>query len=188
MLKEENFNNEYVLTVTKKMAVAARTAPKARGIDNLVIRICDKKDIQQISNQLIQDFEATDKQESFLLRDSQNVLSASYVLLIATKNRILGLNCGYCGFATCNLKEQTNKNIPCFFNSEDLGVAIGSACSIAADSRVDSRVMFSVGRAATRLNMVENCTHCIAISLSATAKNPFFDRPSFVMPYVQCDK
>ncbi|MBO6117278.1 MAG: ferredoxin [Bacteroidales bacterium] len=176
MLKEEDFNNEYLLSVAKKMAVAARTAPKARGTDNLVIRICGSEEIKQISQQLVKDFEQTNKTEQFLIRDSQNIISAPYMLLIATENKVLGLNCGYCGYASCGEKNQANKNIPCFFNSEDLGLAIGSAVSIAADSRVDSRVMFSAGRAAARLNMVGNCVQCLAISLSATAKNPFFDR------------
>lgn len=176
MLKEEDFNNEYLLSVAKKMSVAARTAPKARGTDNLVIRICSGQEIKQLSAQLIKDFEATEQKEQFLLRDSQNILSAPYIVLIATKNNVLGLNCGYCGFSTCAEKNQTNKNIPCFFNSEDLGLAVGSAVSVAADSRIDSRVMFSAGRAAIHLNMVQDCRQCLAISLSATAKNPFFDR------------
>ncbi|MBR1775284.1 MAG: ferredoxin [Bacteroidales bacterium] len=176
MLREEDFNEEYLLSVAKKMAVAARTAPKARGTDNLVIRICRGEEIKQISEQLVKDYEQTNQTEQFLLRDSQNILSAPYIVLIATRNKVLGLNCGYCGFATCAEKNQTNKNVPCFFNSEDLGLAIGSAVSVAADSRVDSRVMFSAGRAASRLNMAEDCVQCLAISLSATAKNPFFDR------------
>ncbi len=176
MYKEEDFNNEYVLQVAKKMCVAARTAPKARGTDNLVIRVCDKKDIAKISKQLVKDYKMTDGKEEFLLRDSKNILSANYLVLIATKNSPLGLNCGYCGFETCAMKNKTNKNIPCFFNSEDLGLAIGSAVSVCADARVDNRIMFSAGRAASRLNMVEGCIQCLAISLSAEAKNPFFDR------------
>ena len=56
MLREEDFNEEYLLSVAKKMAVAARTAPKARGTDNLVIRICSGEEIKQISGQLIKDY------------------------------------------------------------------------------------------------------------------------------------
>ncbi|MBQ9253413.1 MAG: ferredoxin [Bacteroidales bacterium] len=176
MFREEDFNDEYVLSVAKKMSVAARTAPKARGTDNLVIRICDKEDIKQLSERLVKDFKESNETEQFLLRDSQNILSASYIVLVASRNKVLGLNCGYCGFATCQSKNENNKNVPCFFNSEDLGLAIGSAVSVAADARIDTRVMFSAGRAAVKLNMTENCSQCLAISLSAAAKNPFFDR------------
>jgi len=39
ILTEENIKNETVLDVAKKMFVAARTAPKAKGIDNISICI-----------------------------------------------------------------------------------------------------------------------------------------------------
>ncbi len=176
MLNEKDFNKEYVLTVAKSMAVAARTAPKARGIDNLVIGICNKEEIKRISEQLVKDYNETNGKESFLLRDSQNILECDCMLLVATKTVVLGLDCGYCGFKTCEDKIKTNKLVPCFFNSEDMGLAIGSAVSVAADKRVDSRVMFSAGSAAMRLGMVEGCNQCLAVSLCAKSKNPFFDR------------
>ncbi len=174
MIKEEEIREEYLFATAKSMASAARTAPKARGTDNLLIRICDKKDIEKISLQLEKDFQSSGQE--FLLRDSKNILNASYMLLIATKLQVLGLNCGYCGFGTCADKNKAGKNIPCFFNAEDLGLAIGSAVSVAAERRVDNRVMFSAGSAATRIGLVEDCRQCLAIPLSISAKNPFFDR------------
>jgi uncharacterized ferredoxin-like protein len=176
MINEEDIRQETIMSVAQKMAIAARTAPKARGTDNLIIRICEKEDIEKISKQLVLDYKHSGEKEAFLLRDSANILNASCLLLIATKVQVLGLDCGYCGYKTCKDKVEAGKNIPCFFNSEDLGLAVGSACSIAADNRVDNRVMFSAGRAASRLGMVEGCTQCLAICLSASAKNPFFDR------------
>ncbi|MDB0807020.1 ferredoxin domain-containing protein, partial [Phocaeicola vulgatus] len=50
------------------------------------------------------------------------------------------------------------------------------ACATAADNRVDTRVMFSAGLAAQRLNWLEGCTQVYAIPVSASSKNPFFDR------------
>jgi hypothetical protein len=46
----------------------------------------------------------------------------------------------------------------------------------AADNRVDTRVMFSAGLAAQRLNWLEGCCQVFAIPVSASSKNPFFDR------------
>jgi uncharacterized ferredoxin-like protein len=57
-----------------------------------------------------------------------------------------------------------------------VGIAVGSACATAADLRVDSRVMFSVGYAAQKLNWLNGCKTVIAILISASTKNPFFDR------------
>ena len=66
--------------------------------------------------------------------------------------------------------------VPCAINSVDLGIAIGSACATAADLRVDTRVMFSAGLAAQRLGLLGDCKCVMAIPVSASSKNPFFDR------------
>ncbi|HOL01130.1 MAG TPA: ferredoxin domain-containing protein, partial [Paludibacteraceae bacterium] len=58
-----------------------------------------------------------------------------------------------------------------------VGIAIGSACSVAADRRVDTRVMFSVGRVAQEMELLPGCTSIYGIPLSCSSKNPFFDRP-----------
>ena len=68
------------------------------------------------------------------------------------------------------------ENVPCFFNANDLGIAIGSAASLAADLRVDSRVMFSVGQAVLALNMMPECSMVLALPLAVKGKSIFFDR------------
>ena len=42
--------------------------------------------------------------------------------------------------------------------------------------RLDTRVMFSAGLAAQRLGMLGDCKCVMAIPVSASSKNPFFDR------------
>ncbi|MDE5658742.1 MAG: ferredoxin domain-containing protein, partial [Muribaculaceae bacterium] len=81
--------------------------------------------------------------------------------------------CGHCGFPTCADKPAP---APCAFNSIDVGIAIGSACSLAADCRVDTRTLFSAGMGAMRLNLLPGCRQVLAIAVSTTSKNPFFDR------------
>ena len=59
----------------------------------------------------------------------------------------------------------------------DLGIAIGSAVSVAADLRVDNRVMYSVGKAALNIGILgEDVKIAYGIPLSISGKNPFFDR------------
>jgi uncharacterized ferredoxin-like protein len=58
----------------------------------------------------------------------------------------------------------------------DVGIALGSACATAADLRVDTRVLFSGGLVAEKLGWLEHCTQVYAIPVSASSKNPFFDR------------
>ncbi|WP_294609198.1 ferredoxin domain-containing protein, partial [uncultured Bacteroides sp.] len=45
-----------------------------------------------------------------------------------------------------------------------------------ADLRVDTRVMFSAGLAAQQLEWLPGCKSVYAIPVSASTKNPFFDR------------
>ena len=110
----------------------------------------------------------------FFLRDAGNIREAEAVVLIGTREQTLGLNCAYCGAPTCAEK---GANAPCAFNSIDVGIAVGSACTTAARLHVDTRVMYSAGSAAQRLGWpVADCRNVIAIPVAAASKNPFFDR------------
>ncbi len=170
---EENFRNESIMEVAQKIALAARTAPKARGTDNLKIAIVSG-DTQLALSEKMKQCASKYEMPSFE-RDAKNVEFSTAVILIGSKIDVLGLNCGYCGFPTCAEKNQHPK-VPCFFNANDLGIAIGSAVSLAADFRIDNRVMFTVGKAAQELNVLPECDMILGIPLSATRKSPFFDR------------
>lgn len=173
---EESIRDNRIMEVAKAMMCAVRTAPKARGIDNLVIATITNEDIIKLSDHTKKMYEMNNQQ--FFLRDSENILKAGAIVLIGTKQSVLGLNCGLCGFATCEEK-LSNQKVPCMFNSNDLGIAIGSAVSIAADNRIDSRVMYSVGAAAKELGLYgEEVAYGFAIPLSVSGKSPFFDRPT----------
>ena len=71
---------------------------------------------------------------------------------------------------------RSSGGVPCALNTVDVGIAVGSACAMAADLRVDTRVMFSAGLAAQRLDWLKGCKTVFAIPVSASSKNPFFDR------------
>ena len=58
----------------------------------------------------------------------------------------------------------------------DLGIALGSAVKLAAELSIDNRIMCTIGAAAKRLNLLDSDV-VMGIPLSATGKNPFFDRP-----------
>ena len=155
------------------MMTAARTAPKGKGVDIIEVALVTDEDIKKLSEQLISLSE--EKGMKFFLRDADNILSAECVLLIGTRELAQGLNCGHCGFPTC---AERSTGVPCVINSVDVGIAIGSACATAADNRVDTRVMFSAGLGAQRLDILKGCKQVFAILVSASSKNPFFDRKS----------
>ena len=110
-------------------------------------------------------------------RDTLNILAAPVMVILGTKIKPLGLTyCGLCGFVNCEEK-QKNENVPCAFNTGDLGIALGSAVSIAMNNRVDNRIMYTVGLAVVELKLLgPDVKIAYGIPLSATSKNPFFDR------------
>ena len=168
---ERESRHEHVLSIGRQMMTAARTAPKAKGVDIIEVAMVTDEDIHRLSEEMRAICE--ENGFKFFLRDADNIQSAECVILIGTRELAQGLNCGHCGFATC---AERPVGVPCALNSVDVGIAIGSACSTAADHRVDTRVMFSAGLAAQRLNMLEGCRQVFAIPVSASSKNPFFDR------------
>lgn len=172
VLNERDIRHELVVEAGRRMMMAARTAPKARGVDIIEIAlVCDREDLQLLSDVMQRKGEECGK--PFLLRDSANILLGDAVLLIGTRVNNMGLNCAYCGCSTCAEKPLS---APCVMNSIDLGIAVGSACSMAATLCVDTRVMFSAGWSSLQLNWLPECNQVIAIALSCTSKNPFFDR------------
>ena len=171
ILNERKTRHEQVLQIGKQMMVAARTAPKAKGVDIIEVALITDEDIHRLSEEMRAVYE--ENGFKFFLRDADNIMQAECVLLIGTHELPQGLNCGHCGFANCGDRPA---DVPCALNSVDVGIAIGSSCAIAADHRVDTRVMFSAGLAAQRLGILEGCRQVFAIPVSASSKNPFFDR------------
>jgi uncharacterized ferredoxin-like protein len=176
MRKEQDLRSNTVESVAAKMMAAARTAPKAKGIDNLEIILADKNEIDLIAIRMKEIGSRPNTSPAFI-RDAENIIKADAMVLIGTKIKSIGLAyCGLCGFENCNEKEK-HPNHPCAFNAGDLGIAIGSAVSIAMDARVDNRVMYTIGMAVKELDILGADIKIIyGIPLSSTSKNIFFDR------------
>lgn len=168
---ERDCRHEHVLAVARQMMTAARTAPKGKGIDVVEVALVTDEDIQRLSEKMVAMFEENGMK--FFLRDAANILQAECIVIVGTREQAQGLNCGHCGFSTCAGRSE---GVPCALNTVDVGIAVGSACAMAADMRVDTRVMFSVGLAAQRLGWLKGCRNVLAIPVSASSKNPFFDR------------
>ncbi|WP_298109761.1 DUF2148 domain-containing protein [uncultured Bacteroides sp.] len=171
ILNERDSRHEHILHVARQMMTAARTAPKGKGIDVIEIALVTDDDIQKLSDKLIA--MAEENGMKFFLRDADNILQAECIMIVGTRSLAQGLNCGHCGFPTCASRPE---GVPCALNTVDVGIAVGSACATAADLRVDTRVMFSAGLAAQQLGWLKNCATVFAIPISASSKNPFFDR------------
>lgn len=172
---EHDFNQETLEQIAKLMALAARTAPKAKGLDQLEILVLTGSDKDALADRMA---EIADRQDvpSFL-RDSKNIRVSGVVLLIGTKTRPIGLKyCGLCGYANCAAMTAGSGGV-CVFAANDLGIATGSAVALAADHRIDTRIMYTAGLAALEQGLFSpDVKIAWGIPLSASGKSPFFDR------------
>lgn len=175
IISENEIKSHALDQIAEKMLLAARTAPKGRGADNLEMVIVKDATIKSVSEHMIAMGEKEDL--ASFVRDGKNILNAPVMILIGTKISSLGLKkCGLCGYGNCASKDKY-PDIPCVFNTGDLGIAIGSAVSVAMDNRIDNRIMYTVGIAVKQMQLLHPDTKIIyAIPLSATSKNIFFDR------------
>jgi len=172
IFNERDIRSELVIQAARQMMVAARTAPKAKGIDIIEMALVTGEDKSRLAEEMQRI--AAERDFKFFLRDAENIRQADVVLIIGTRRFTQGLNCSHCGFETCESKPA---GTPCAINTVDVGIAVGSACAKAADLKVDTRVMFSAGFAAQSLGLLgDDCGCVMAIPVSATSKNPFFDR------------
>ena len=162
------------LDVAHKMVAAAKTAPKGCGVDKIIAFILDGEEKYQLCAEMKKMANLPDL--GFFERDANNINSSHCIVIIGVVNTPLGLkNCGFCGFPNC--ADSVKAGSLCAFNTTDLGIALGSAVSIAADNRIDSRIMFSAGKAALSLGIFEeNVKICYGIPLSTSSKSIFFDR------------
>jgi uncharacterized ferredoxin-like protein len=173
--KSEEMEVKAAVTAAMQMCVAARTAPKARGIDQIHTLVVTGEEKQQLADKLEE--MGREQDTAFYIRDAGNLRGAQAVVLIGVKEgkRGLGEGCGYCHFGSC--EGCTKADGTCVFDSIDLGIAIGSAVALGEDLRVDTRVMYSIGKAAIAMNLFEgNAQIVMGIPVSVSGKSPFFDR------------
>ena len=163
------------LNAAAQICAAARTAPKARGVDvirTLVLTDADKAALTAEMRRV-----GTEMGAAFVLRDADNVDAAQAIVLIGALEGKRGLNdlCGYCHFANCAECEQ--KGGMCAMDGVDVGIALGSAAAMAADLRMDNRILFSAGRAAINLKLLgDGVGQVFGLPISVSGKSIFFDR------------
>jgi uncharacterized ferredoxin-like protein len=164
-------------TVAELMALSARTAPKGRGDDFLVIHIVEGDALRTLGQKMIEYGETSGK--PLFDRDGNNVVHSDAVLLIGIKDgKALGLNCGACGSEKCitpNTYDGEFSGPQCCLRFLDLGIAIGSAVKTAGLLNADNRVMYRIGPVAREMGLID-ADVVIGIPLSATGKSIYFDR------------
>ncbi|MDR1702148.1 MAG: DUF2148 domain-containing protein [Sporomusaceae bacterium] len=165
-----------ILNLAHSVCAAARTAPKACGIDHLETAVLTGEDKDRLAAQMRKIGEPLGETGKFFCRDADNVDASGAVVLVGAKyeTRGLGIICKLCGFENCGACEKAGA--VCVFTSMDLGIALGSAVSLVADNRVDNRIMFTIGQAAAKLGLLGEYKLIMGIPLSVSGKSVFYDR------------
>ncbi|MCL2331940.1 MAG: DUF2148 domain-containing protein [Actinomycetia bacterium] len=176
MIDSKQAEKQAVLSAASALCAAARTAPKACGIDHLDTAIVTGEDKARLAEEMRRIGESQGEGGRIFVRDAGCVDASGAVVLVGAKylTRGLGERCQLCGFescAACQLAEAT-----CIYAPMDLGIALGSAVALATDLRVDNRIMFTIGKAAAALRLLGEHTLVMGIPLSVSGKSPFFDR------------
>lgn len=169
-----------VLQTAARMCAAARTAPKAHGKDTLYTLVLTGEDKDRLAKEMevLGYGSMREKMHTWYGRDANNVRNAGAVVLIGTAKTYRGVpNCGYCGFGDCASCKASGGT--CAYAFVDLGIAVSSAVTIADSDKVDCRIMFSIGKTAIQLSLVDEDVIWLGIPLSISGKNIFFDRNIF---------
>jgi uncharacterized ferredoxin-like protein len=177
-----DIEREAVLQGTKLLLIAARTAPKSGGVDDILTALVYGNEKEQVAAEM--EKIAAERAESWIHRDGGSVRKSEVVVLIGVQGtKAFELNCGACGYSDCLVFEQAEKTAgndfvgpTCIFKALDLGIALGSAVKMASSLNLDNRMMYTIGTAAKRLNLMPNASIIIGIPITATGKNIFFDR------------
>lgn len=165
--------------IAEFMEVSARTAPKAAGQDYISTKIIDEEDLERLADEMNEYGDRSGKIN--FDRDGESVRNSEAVLLVSLEDAdVLGLDCGACGYSTCeDLKEKTEgpefDGPNCSWRLIDLGVALGSAVKTASFFNADNRIMYRIGVVA-KLNGWIDGDLVVGVPVSASGKNVFFDR------------
>ncbi len=178
-----------VRTVANLMATAARTAPKARGVDAIDTLIVEGRDLEALAEAM--DECASGRPaivEAAFHRDADSLRKSACAMLLSVtgepKKPENPFDCGACGFSTCQALVKARANASggedffgpvCVYASLDLGVALGSAVKVASSHNIDNRMMYTMGVAAATLKWMKGDV-ILGIPLSSSGKNIYFDR------------
>ena len=174
IINSKTAEEKAILDAAYAICAAARTAPKACGIDTsetCIVTGTEKDTLSEEMRRL-----AKENNEPLFARDADNMDKSPAVVLVGVteKPRGIGKMCSLCHYDGCG--DCAENDGWCIFNYIDLGIALGSAVAKAADMRIDNRMMFTIGKAAAALSMLGDNKCIMGIPLSVSGKSVFFDR------------
>ena len=187
IIRDDEVENKATDETAVLIAVSARTAPKARGVDNIITAVVMGEEKDRLADIMESKMKKKRNPLQAFKRDAEAVRISPAVVLIGVKGTMPKkpedpLNCGACGNDTCadfiRVKKRMGEDFKgpvCVFEAIDLGIALGSAVKMASEMNIDNRLMYTLGAAAKELDYL-SADLIIGIPLSITGKNIYFDR------------
>jgi uncharacterized ferredoxin-like protein len=171
-----------ILETANLMVVSARTAPKSGGVDDILTAVVTGGEIAALASDL--EKIGVERKVERWGQQAKEVRSAEAIVLIGVRGtKPYVLNCGACGYGSCEAFGKSEKRQgqdfegpTCIFKALDLGIALGSAVKTASLLNVDNRIFYRIGVAARRLRYLPEASLIMGIPLSAQGKNPYFNR------------
>ena len=99
LIDEKSCELAAVMDTARRMCAAARTAPKARGIDHIQTMVVTGEEMEALAAEM--DRLGEELGVPSFIRDAKNIRESQAVVLIGTSITQRGLDCGYCGFPSC---------------------------------------------------------------------------------------
>jgi len=174
LIEGKALEKDSLYQVAQLMCLAARTAPKGGGVDAITTAVVSKDTKDSLAAEM-RKIGKENNMKAYSLNSEQVDESEFVVLMGAKLKRYMIKTCNFCGYEGC--KENKKANGICAVGVGDLGIAIGSAASVAGRHHADSRIMFTIGKAALRLKLLgDDVKIAYGIPLSAKGKNIYFDK------------
>lgn len=187
--------------VAGQLAMTAMTAPKSGGklinegkpVFLEITYVNDRDTIDRLVEWMRQWGTTHKAQDAYWLRDAESAQRMQGIVFIGLLHAYPpNYDCGACGYATCNeflaetreLKKKAKEDSTfeflgphCTMRAIDLGVAVGSAAKLSGILGADTRCQTRIAAAARKLGIIE-ADLAVALSISGTHKNIFFDIPA----------
>jgi uncharacterized ferredoxin-like protein len=171
-----------ILEIANLMLVAARTAPKSGGKDDILTAVVYGIETEAIAAEM--EKIATERNNTGWAQQASIIRDADAIVIIGVRGaKSYGINCGACGFLSCDDFTKAGKRTGqdfdgpnCMMKTLDLGIALCSAVKIASILNADNRIYYRIGATIRRLRYLPEASVIMGIPLSATGKNPHFDR------------
>ncbi len=195
-MEQQDLFQDALRQVAKLCAVSAMTAPKSGGqlflqgakpfIETVILE--DRDTLHRLAEWLRA--RGTQLKKPIWFRDADTAEKLDLVLFIGLAKWYPPLyDCGACGYATCaeflraapkhHGEGSEDWEFPgpvCQLRCIDLGIAVGSAAKTASLNNIDARCQTRLAAAARHLGVIE-ADLAVALSMSVSHKNIFFDKP-----------